>query len=310
MQLSPLPPMDPLLEREFARPMLEQLAGGVAQGARPWFALNGPVGAGKSLFCQQLLALAEPLGLRLAVASIDDLYLPWPQRAAAMAGNPFGVNRVLPGSHDVALLVERLSRWRAGGPLRLPRFDKTLRGGEGDRINEDPSSSGASVDALVIEGWLMGCRPLNGVAWLSQAGLELAPGQPPLSAEEASWLVEWDRRLGAYGPLFDGCDGLWLLRPQHWGLPRRWRFQAEARQRRRGGAWLAPEALERLVRSSLASLPPALYQEPLRPLAKASALLNGRRQCLKVECLKVECSRVGLGRGDQLSLSSASSSIG
>jgi len=283
MRPSPLPPMDALLEREFARPMLEQLAGRVAQGERPWFALNGPVGAGKSLFCQQLLALARPLGLRLAVASIDDLYLPWQQRAEAMAGNPFGVNRVPPGSHDADLLVERLSQWRAGGPLRLPRFDKTLRGGEGDRIKEEPSSAGDWVDALVIEGWLMGCRPLHLASLPSQAGLALAPGQPPLSPEEASWLVEWDRRLGAYGPLFDGCDGLWLLRPQHWGLPRRWRFQAEARQRRRGGAWLAPEALERLVRSSLASLPPALYQEPLGSIAKASALLNGRRQCLRVE---------------------------
>jgi D-glycerate 3-kinase len=279
-----LPPMDPLLQRDFALPMLRQLAALVHQGARPWFGLNGPVGAGKSLFCRQLMALAEPLGLRLAVASIDDFYLPWPQRQQAMAGNPFGVNRVPPGSHDVPLVLDCLRRWRTGGLLQLPRFDKTLRGGEGDRKAPNPGSPGERVDALVIEGWLMGCRPL-GLAGQSVdrfVGLTLAHGQPPLRAEEAAWLPTWDQHLAVYAPLWDSCDGLWLIRPGQWGYPRRWRFQAEARQRRRGGAWLAPDALDRLVRASLASLPPALYQEPLSFDAKASALLNGRRQCLEV----------------------------
>lgn len=54
-----------------------------------------------------------------------------------------------------------------------------------------------------------------------------------------------------------------MLRPLSWTLPRRWRFQAEARQRRRGGGWLAPADLDPIVRSSLCSLPPLLYQDPL-----------------------------------------------
>ena len=280
--------MDPLLQRDFALPMLHQLADRVGRGERPWFGLNGPVGAGKSLFCQQLLELAAPLGLRLAVASIDDLYLPWNQRIQAMAGNPFGVNRVPPGSHDLPLLLERLGAWRAGGPLRLPRFDKTLREGDGDRLPATPSGPEDRVDALVLEGWLMGCRPLGLAAGAAEhfVGLELAPGLPPLSAEEAAWLSRWDQHLEAYAPLWDGWDGLWLFQPAHWGLPRRWRFQAEARQRHRGGAWLAPAALDALVRASLASLPPALYQAPLKAHAKASALLNGRRQCLQVAWLR------------------------
>jgi D-glycerate 3-kinase len=256
-------------------------------------ALNGPVGAGKSRFCQQLIGLAKARGLRLAVASIDDAYLPWEQRLVAMAGNPFGVNRVPPGSHDVSLLVDRLQGWRSGGALRLPRFDKTLRDGAGDRVVEAPSGeAGATTDALVLEGWLMGCRPL-GAAGLRAAGvapgMELAAGLAPLRADEAAWLPHWDRQLGAYGPLFDLCDGLWLLRPKDWSLPRRWRFQAEARQRRlqrhqnKADGWLKPAELDRLVRSSLASLPPRLYQEPLTAQAKASAQLNGRRRCITIE---------------------------
>ena len=99
--------MDPLLLQGFARPMLAQLQELVGLGQRPIVGLNGPVGAGKSSFCQQLIDLAQPLGLRLAVASIDDAYLPWEERLVAMADNPFGVNRVPPGSHDVPLLRSR-----------------------------------------------------------------------------------------------------------------------------------------------------------------------------------------------------------
>ncbi len=285
--------MDPLLLEGLAMPMLDQMEGLVASGHRPLLALNGPVGAGKSRFCQQLIGLAQERGLRLAVASIDDAYLPWQQRLEAMAGNPFGVNRVPPGSHDAPLLLQRLRHWRSGGALQLTRFDKTLRDGAGDRLVESPVSEAEVSDALVLEGWLMGCRPL-GAAGLRAAGvapgMELAAGLAPLRAEEAAWLPHWDRQLEAYGPLFDLCDGLWVLRPVDWGLPRRWRFQAEARQRRlqrqqhKADGWLKPAELDRLVRSSLASLPPRLYQEPLTTQAKASAQLNGRRRCISIGC--------------------------
>jgi len=286
--------MDPLLLEGLAKPMLAQMQSQVAAGQRPVLALNGPVGAGKSHFCQQLIGLAHAIDLRLAVASIDDAYLPWEQRLLAMADNPFGVNRVPPGSHDCSLLVERLQRWRSGGALQLPRFDKTLRDGAGDRVVETPPSidSGTTIDALVLEGWLMGCRPLGAAGLLAAGvapGMELGVGLPPLRADEAAWLPHWDRNLEAYGPLFDLCDGLWLLRPLDWGLPNRWRFQAEARQRRlqrqlnKTDGWLKPHELHRLVRSSLASLPPRLYQEPLTAQAKASAQLNGRRRCVNLE---------------------------
>ena len=68
--------MDPLLLEGLAMPMLAQVEGLVGSGQRPLLALNGPVGAGKSRFCQQLIGLAKARGLRLAVASIDDAYLP------------------------------------------------------------------------------------------------------------------------------------------------------------------------------------------------------------------------------------------
>jgi D-glycerate 3-kinase len=234
------------------------------QARLPLLALNGPVGAGKSSLGRVLEALAPAFGLRLVVASIDDLYLPWPERQRRLAGNPFAVSRVPPGSHDLDLLLDALIRWRQGGELRLPRFDKTLVQGQGDRCGWHQGP----CDALVLEGWLMGCQAL-GAKGLAQAlgTFDLSRpgpgGAPALEPIELEWLPYWDRQLAAYGPLWQACDGLWLLRPLNWALPRRWRFQAEARQRRSGGGWLSAAELERLVRSSLCSLPPQLYQDPL-----------------------------------------------
>ncbi len=265
-QASGQPAIDPRLLLGFALPLLQQLTalGSTASTRLPLLALNGPVGAGKTSLGRLLEALAPTLGLRLVVASIDDLYLPWAQRQRRLAGNPFAVSRVPPGSHDLELLLDALGHWRQSGVLRLPRFDKTLAQGHGDRSGwrQEP------CDALVLEGWLMGCRALGPVGLATAlSALDLgrpnAAGAPALTTSELDWLGYWDSQLEAYGPLWQACDGLWVLRPLSWELPRRWRFQAEARQRRNGGGWLPAADLERLVRSSLCSLPPALYQDPL-----------------------------------------------
>ncbi|WP_156818372.1 phosphoribulokinase [Cyanobium gracile] len=280
-QAEDLGPVHPSLLRLLALPMLRRLEDSLRGGAasrRPLLALNGPVGAGKTSLGRALERLAVLGGLRLAVVSIDDLYLPAPERRALLAGNPFGVSRVPPGSHDLPLLMGALASWRAGGTLRLPRFDKTLAGGDGERNGwrEEPA------EALVIEGWLMGCRALGSQAL--EERLRSDTGLEALSKPERRWLPRWDEHLEAYDGLWSACDGLWLLRPNTWRLPRRWRFQAEARQRRAGGGWLNGRQLEALVRATLHSLPPALYQDPLLgrtgsgiPL-EGGALLDGRRR--------------------------------
>lgn len=270
----------------FSLPLLADASRGLQQHRRRLLiGLNGPVGAGKSSLARQLLQLAPRFGLRLAVASIDDLYLPLPERRRQLAGNPFGVSRVPPGSHDLPLLAEAIDHWRHGNPLRLPRFNKSLADGEGER----DGWSEHDADVLVLEGWLIGCRALPESsletaiqAWASsQAGAPSQAGTPCQGASDASdadrtaqtwltptaperaWMPRWNSNLVAYEALWDQLDGLWLLRPTAWTLPRRWRAQAEARQRRGGGGWLKAAELEALVRASLLSLPPQLYQDPL-----------------------------------------------
>jgi D-glycerate 3-kinase len=286
------------LQLQLINPLLADLERRLANGCnRPLLLLNGPVGAGKSTLARRLQGQAAERGVRLAVASIDDFYLPWPERHRQLEGNPFGVGRVPPGSHDVELLLSSLDHWRSGGPLRLPRFDKTLAGGEGDRCGWQE----LEAQALLLEGWLLGCRPL-GEAGLAQA----LPDLGGLTPQEKAWLPRWDRELTAWEPVLSGAEGLWLLRPRHWSQPRRWRFQAEARQRRAGGGWLAPARLDALVRATLCSLPPRLYQDPLLDISASrtppllgAVELDGRRQVCRS------------WRGEaQSSPSSASSAIG
>ena len=294
--------IDPGLDRQWLQPLMAELVRLGAGRQRPLVALNGPVGAGKSTLAALLRQRAAERGLRLAVASIDDFYLPWEARRQALAGNPFGVSRVPPGSHDVALALACLQAWRAGGPLHLPRFDKTLRGGQGDRAG----CAVVEADVLLLEGWLLGCRPLQSA---QRAQLQ-AQGLPGLSRDEQAWVVRWDQALEAYQPLWKQCSQLWLLRPQSWTLPRRWRFHAEARQRRRGGAWLPAEALEQLVRSSLCSLPPGLYQDPLIDQAAGLAVLDARRRWCGGWVKSSLRGWRGEDQNDQLSPSSPSSSTG
>ena len=127
-------------------------------GLRPVIGLNGPVGAGKSTLARSLQQRFADADLQLAVASIDDAYLPWPQRQVAMAGNPYGVNRVPPGSHDPEALLGGIRHWRGASAkmLELPRFDKTLRDGQGDRV----APWRGRADALLLEGWMLACCPL------------------------------------------------------------------------------------------------------------------------------------------------------
>jgi D-glycerate 3-kinase len=237
--------------------------------------LTAPVGCGKSTLAGQLVQLARLLPLRLAVASIDDAYRPWAERRERLAGNPFGVNRVPPGSHDPAVLTAAIAAWREGGPLCLPRFDKRRNQGHGDRT----AAITVAADALLLEGWLVGVEPmaearLNG--WLSSEVRDL-------SDAERHWLPRWNGALEDYRPLWACCDGFWVLQPDHWSRVVRWRLQAEARQRRQGQGAMTAREVRSLVRASLASLPPGLYHPALFKRAMAVATLDGRRRCLRVE---------------------------
>ena len=155
--------------------VLKQLArhrAGQASSARaPLFvAVQGPQGSGKTFLTTRLreTLASEPHSLSVVVLSIDDLYLPHEQLVAVAKTYP--ENRLLhgrgqPGTHDVGLGTEILAQLKRineesqrNAVVHIPKFDKSLHGGEGDRVPEGTDVKGP-VDIVVLEGWCVGFYP-------------------------------------------------------------------------------------------------------------------------------------------------------
>jgi len=138
--------------------------------SRPLFVgLQGPQGSGKSYLASQLRTCLQspPHTLRVVVLSIDDLYLPYDDLAAlSHSQNPLWKGRGHPGTHDTALGIDILSRLKSGcADVELPRFDKSLYGGQGDRLPLDGTGiivkQPPTVDVVILEGWFVGFCPVS-----------------------------------------------------------------------------------------------------------------------------------------------------
>jgi D-glycerate 3-kinase len=135
--------------------------------------IQGPQGSGKSFLSgllQDHLSTLPPL--HAVVLSVDDLYLPHDKLrkvAEDHPSNPLLQGRGQPGTHDVKLGTELLNALHTiNNPIsdvqsvviRLPVFDKSLHGGEGDRVPEDQwIAVAAPLDIIIFEGWFVGFAP-------------------------------------------------------------------------------------------------------------------------------------------------------
>ena len=147
---------------------------------RPLFvAVQGPQGSGKSYLSTELqnYLQAPPHSLHVVVISIDDLYLPHQALVSLADAHPQNIlwqGRGQPGTHDIDLGMKTLSALKAGDHnVKLPRFDKSLFAGEGDRLPMD-DGIGAAVkqppllDIVIVEGWCVGFHPISEDALLSR----------------------------------------------------------------------------------------------------------------------------------------------
>ena len=195
-----------------ALPLLQQWCQERAANGHRLLGLCAPPGSGKSW-------LSNQVGEHVVAISIDDLYWPQPKLRQYQRG--------LPGSHDLPRLAQVLDDFRQQGSALVPRFDKTLMQGAGDRVEDQPHQG----EQLLLEGWCVGAR-----------------GIPTLEAYEAIW---------------QQLDALLVLMPPSHGHVLRWRLQAEARQRRRGGGALHPQAVSHMVERFYTAVPPQQCFEPL-----------------------------------------------
>jgi D-glycerate 3-kinase len=120
----------------------------------------GAQGSGKSTAVKFLKLLLEQVGARVAVLSIDDLYLTREARAAlADKVHPLFATRGVPGTHDVALgleVLDGLVRQAPGSATLLPRFDKAA---DTRALPSPEDHFQGPADIVLFEGWCVSAAP-------------------------------------------------------------------------------------------------------------------------------------------------------
>ncbi|WP_223807108.1 kinase [Montanilutibacter psychrotolerans] len=183
-------------------------------------AIAGMQGSGKSTLAGQMVGLARQRGLRAVALSIDDFYLGRRERhRLARAVHPLLAMRGPPGTHDVALACEVLDALRAGGCVRVPRFDKLAD----TRLPPSRWTRVEAVDLVVFEGWFLKTP--------AQSPDELREPINPLERDEDAD-GHWRRHCNAalardYPALWARLDSLLLLRAPGFDVVPGWRWQQE-----------------------------------------------------------------------------------
>lgn len=187
----------------------------------PVFAISGLQGSGKSTLARQIAAEGEAAGLRIAVLSLDDLYLTREERQRlARAVHPLFATRGPPGTHDVALGCDVLDALKVGRNVALPRFDKLAD----DRVASAAFARIAGrVDLVLFEGWCVGATPESDAALTTPLNA-LERDEDP----DGRWRHACNDALRRdYPALWSRIDALWFLQPPGFEVVRTWRWQQE-----------------------------------------------------------------------------------
>lgn len=218
----------------------------------------GGQGTGKTTLTLILQRLLKEMGYNAVGLSIDDLYKTYADRQQIRQQDPRLIWRGPPGTHDVDLGVETLTQIRQAASdqtVRLPRFDKSLHGGEGDRAVFEAVTN---VDVLLFEGWFMGVRPVDDLRLFDQT-------LPPITTEaDRQFARDMNRQLEAYLPLWDLLDRLMVLCPEDFRISQQWRRQAEQQMRAQGKTGMSDDTIDQFVAYFWKALHPELFITPLR----------------------------------------------
>eukprot|EP00898_Chlorokybus_atmophyticus_P004203 jgi/Chlat1/4784/Chrsp31S04775 len=233
--------------------------------------ISAPQGCGKTTLVTQLEELFNSIGCRAVSVSIDDFYLTATEQAKVAETNPG--NKLLKyrgnaGSHDLRLGMETLASLRAltsqGATTRLPRYDKSVNGGRGDRAPKEawPVVTGP-VEVVLFEGWMLGFSPIPSA--------EVVKVNSELMAVNAA--------LGAYENAWDVMVDAWLVvcvKDPEWVY--RWRLQAEHQMRAAGKTGMTDDQVadfvSRFMPAYRAYLPGLYKQGPKTSHAERTLKFN------------------------------------
>jgi len=216
----------------------------------------GGQGTGKTTLAAILILILRHLGYRTLSLSLDDLYKTYSDRLALQKQDPRLIWRGPPGTHDIQLgltVLDRLRHPDLNQPIPIPRFDKSARGGAGDRGTPEIVDG---ADIVLFEGWFVGVRPID------PACFDTAP-PPIITPADREFARDTNARLKDYLPLWERLDQLILLYPVDYRLSQEWRKQAEHQMMATGKAGMTDTQIEQFVEYFWRSLHPDLFIKPL-----------------------------------------------
>ena len=210
---------------------------------------SGLPGCGKSTLGFWINSVAKELKLDIKVISLDDFYLPGTEMDIAIFGNPWNVPRGFPGSHSIELLNQSLDTFLRSGILRSPVFDKSLRGGKGDRSG----SSEIQAKVLILEGWFVGCEPISDLNELDDRSED--KHNLLLSQHEKNYRRTIQESLIKYSGIWNKFDKIWHLKSSRFENTILWKRQQEEEMIKLKGTGLKGDNLNDFIRMIQASIP-------------------------------------------------------
>ncbi|HEY9877015.1 MAG TPA: glycerate kinase [Leptolyngbyaceae cyanobacterium] len=218
----------------------------------------GGQGTGKTTLTQILQRFLQAMGYHTVGLSIDDLYKTYADRQQLKVMDPRLIWRGPPGTHDISLGIETLKSIRQTQPGQvayLPRFDKSLHSGEGDRVAPEPVQD---VDIVLFEGWFLGMRPV------ARTCFEGDLPDPISTSTDRQFAADMNERLRDYLPLWELLDRLVILCPEDYRMSQQWRRQAEHRMKATGKAGMSDETINEFVTYFWKALHPEVFLPPLK----------------------------------------------
>ena len=244
----------------------------------------GGQGSGKTTLCRLLCKLLKIAGYSAVSLSLDDLYKTYLDRQQLQITQPKLRWRGPPGTHDIQLGIDTLEQIRLSNYLdsqqqiALPRFDKSLWAGMGDRTISELVNQ---PDIVFFEGWFVGVLPIpeesllidgiadgitdgivNGIAdGIADGIMEDVGGASPV--ENRAFALYSNQQLQDYLPLWQLVDKLIMLYPKDYQYSLQWRLQAEQEMINSGKPGLDLEQIRDFVQYFWQALPPQLFLTPL-----------------------------------------------